>query len=220
MKNIILTFLFSPLFLFSQNGNLNFNQTQDKEFCKKYKNYSEFSSYFSKDGLLINIGDTLILGKAFKKKDKYLFKDKFRYVAKGKAKGNTTEDFNFLEHTLKSSYVVVKNIFVTHSDDDSYRLWTNRREMPLYVSIYVMNPELGSKSASFLSKVAKTSKYTVLDIEKAFEFGEVLNPNQPLSRSEAILKLKESKDLLELGLIEQAAYENLRKKLTPIIMKN
>jgi hypothetical protein len=70
MKNTLLAFFLSPFILFCQNGDLNFNQTQDKEFCKQYRNYSKFDSYTSKDGLLISIGDTLKLGKAFKKKEK------------------------------------------------------------------------------------------------------------------------------------------------------
>ena len=46
---------------------------------------------------------------------------------------------------------------------------------------------------------------------------EVINPNAPLSREEAIKKLKESKDLMELDMISKDEYENLKKKLTPII---
>lgn len=39
-----------------------------------------------------------------------------------------------------------------------------------------------------------------------------------ISRTEAISKLKEAKDLLDLGLITQAEYDALKEKLTPIIM--
>lgn len=218
MKNILLAFFLTPVFLFCQNGDLNFNQSQDKQFCKQYKNYSKFDSYTTKDGLLISIGDTLTLGKAFKTKKKYNFSDRFIYIAKGKAKGNDSKDFKFLEHHQGEVKVVVENIFVTHSDDNAYRLWTNRKEMPLYVSIFVKNPEIGLNSGSILSAIGKTSKFTVLDIEKAFEFGEVVNPNKPLSRSEAILKLKESKDLFELDFISEEQYLKLKEKLTPIIM--
>jgi len=43
--------------------------------------------------------------------------------------------------------------------------------------------------------------------------------NAPLTREEAIAKLKESKDLLDLGLLTQPEYEKLKQELTPIIMK-
>ena len=79
---------------------------------------------------------------------------------------------------------------------------------------------LGEGPRRQISAIGKTSKFTVLDIEKAFEFGEVINPNKPLGRSEAILKLKESKDLFELDLISEDQYLKLKEKLTPIIMNN
>lgn len=39
-----------------------------------------------------------------------------------------------------------------------------------------------------------------------------------MTRDEAIAKLKESKDLFDLGLIKQDDYDKLKTELTPIIM--
>ena len=50
--------------------------------------------------------------------------------------------------------------------------------------------------------------------------GELINPNRPMTRDEAIAKLKESKDLLELDMMSQEEYDELRKKLGPIIRGN
>ena len=50
--------------------------------------------------------------------------------------------------------------------------------------------------------------------------GELINPNRPMTRDEAIAKLKESKDLLELDMMSQEEYDELRKKLAPIIKGN
>ena len=58
---------------------------------------------------------------------------------------------------------------------------------------------------------------TILNIENALLDIEVVNPNAPLTREEAIKKLKESKDLMELDMMSKEDYENLRIKLTPII---
>lgn len=41
-----------------------------------------------------------------------------------------------------------------------------------------------------------------------------------LTREQAIAKLKETKDLLDLDMITKDEYEKLKKELTPIIMKN
>jgi hypothetical protein len=54
--------------------------------------------------------------------------------------------------------------------------------------------------------------------EFAISTGEVINPNAPLTREQAIAKLKEQKDLLDLGMVSQEDFDKLRKELTPIIM--
>ena len=58
---------------------------------------------------------------------------------------------------------------------------------------------------------------TIMDLEKALLIGEIIDPNAPLTREQAIAELKESKDLLELDIISQDEYDKLRAKLTPII---
>ncbi|WP_320019482.1 hypothetical protein [Labilibaculum manganireducens] len=57
-------------------------------------------------------------------------------------------------------------------------------------------------------------------LSKSSLVGEIKSLNTPLTRVEAIAKLKESKDLLDLGLLEQSAYEKIKQELTPIIMQN
>jgi chaperonin cofactor prefoldin len=63
------------------------------------------------------------------------------------------------------------------------------------------------------------NKYlSVMDTELAIESGEILLKNRKMTRDEAIAKLKESKELLDLGIIESAEYEKLKEELTPIII--
>ena len=73
----------------------------------------------------------------------------------------------------------------------------NKNEMPLYVSIYVTSANKGDNISSFFGD----SKKTILNIENAFIDMEVVNPNAPLTREEAIKKLRESKDLMELDIM-------------------
>ena len=65
----------------------------------------------------------------------------------------------------------------------------------------------------FLAK----SKRTVIDLEASLENGEIINPNARMTKEEAIAKLKESKDLMDLGFLSKEEYERLKKKLSPII---
>jgi hypothetical protein len=59
---------------------------------------------------------------------------------------------------------------------------------------------------------------TIMDLEKALLLGEIINPNAPLTREQAIAKLKEHKDLLDLGMINEEEFNKLRDELSPIIM--
>lgn len=58
-----------------------------------------------------------------------------------------------------------------------------------------------------------------VDYETALEVGEIINPNGSLTREQAIYKLKESKELLDLEVITQDEYNKLKEELTPIITR-
>ncbi|MDB9713736.1 hypothetical protein OAA74_03710 [Flavobacteriaceae bacterium] len=55
-----------------------------------------------------------------------------------------------------------------------------------------------------------------IEIEQALEFKEI--ESSILSREEAIAKLKEAKDLLDLEMMSQEEYDKIKAELTPIIM--
>ena len=113
--------------------------------------------------------------------------------------------------------VVLLSIFATHATSDEYKLWNSRKKQPLYISLYVKNQKREQDQVlSYL--LLNSSLRTVIDIDKALEYNEIVNENRPLSRSEAIAKLKESKDLFELGLLSEE-YNQIKKKLTPIIVE-
>jgi hypothetical protein len=61
---------------------------------------------------------------------------------------------------------------------------------------------------------------SVWDIKSAFGNNELINPNRPMNRTEAIAKLKETKDLLDLGMISKDEFDKMKDKLSPIISQN
>ena len=215
---LISIFLLLPFFLFSQEINLTYDQANDIEFSSNIKNYTKLKSYTTKFGNVIKIGDTLTLGKAQKNKDKYYFSDLYSFVVDGKRRGNKQDDYEYIPHYNVGDKLVVLSIFATHATSDEYKLWNSRKSQPLYVSIYAKNPSKGTGSGSILSAIANSSFRTIIDIDKALESNEIINKNKTLTRSEAIAKLKESKDLFELGLMSENEYNLIKKKLTPIIM--
>ncbi len=50
--------------------------------------------------------------------------------------------------------------------------------------------------------------------------GELINPNAPMTRQQAIDKLKEAKDLFELDMMTKEEYDAIRIEVTPIIRGN
>ena len=92
--------------------------------------------------------------------------------------------------------------------------------MPLFVSVFIkILKQDDFNSIKGISNLLSFSRLTILNLELALTTGELLNPNQPLTKEEAIKKLKESKDLMELGLLSKKEYNRLKKELTPLILK-
>ena len=57
-----------------------------------------------------------------------------------------------------------------------------------------------------------------IDFEEAISTGEI--QSKGMSREQAIAKLKEAKDLVDLGMMSKEDFEKLKLELTPIIIKN
>ena len=212
LKKITTILFLLPLIIIAQENSLTYEQANDINFAKLYKNNTKINSYTTKNGFNISIGDTLTIGYAKTKKNKYLFTDVFTYIIQGKATNN--KDPIFLPHRYSGNKVSVKSIYVIHEKYKGYTLWENRKKRPLYVSLYVRN----LKSEGGFRNVFSYSKKTIIDIEKALLTGEVVNPNIVMSQSEAIKKLKASKDLMELEIISKEEYEKIKNKLTPLII--
>jgi hypothetical protein len=87
-----------------------------------------------------------------------------------------------------------------------------KRKSELMILAYVYDPAMSS--------LLGEKRRTIVDLELALSTGEVVNPNQKMTREQAIVKLKESKDLLDLGLLTQEEYDKIKSELTPIIMNN
>jgi hypothetical protein len=58
----------------------------------------------------------------------------------------------------------------------------------------------------------------MIDFEEALATGEI--QSKGMSREQAIAKLKEAKDLVDLGMMSKEDFEKLKSELTPIIIKN
>ena len=208
-----------PISSIAQLGDsITFNQTQDINFAKKYKQNTEINVYKTKDGLVIRVGDTLTIGNASIERKKYLFNDVFSNIVVGNARKTTRKTLKHLPHKYNGRKVIVKSIYVRHERLKGFKFWANRLNSPLFVNIFVRNPKLNLGAKNSLEHRLSYSRKTIINIEEALSSGEIVNVNAPFSKKEAIKKLKESKDLMDLGFITNEEYEKIKEKLTPIIL--
>jgi hypothetical protein len=219
IKKIVILVLCLPLFTLAQKETLTYDQTNDIKFAKQYKNNTEIDSYTTKDGLIISVGDTLIIGNAVIERKKYMFHDVFSHIVIGQTKGAANKEFRPLPHNYSGSKVIVKSLFVTHEKFTGYKLWPNRKQMPLYVSVFVREYKSG------ISKIFSHSRKTILDIEKALSSGEIINYNAPLSKDQTRNALVDLEDdgkydlllklgkLKESGILTEEEFQEEKKKI-------
>ncbi len=215
IKNIVIIVFCMPLFSFAQNQTLTYDQSQDIEFVVNYKNETIIDSYSTKDGLVISVGDTLSIGSAIKDRKKYLFHDTFSHIAIGNTRGRGTKELKYLPHNYSGNKVIVKSLFVTHEKYNGYKLLPKRKELPLYISVFVKEYKSG------ITKIFSHSRKTILDIEKALYSGEIVNNYDTLfndserksdgyGKYDLLLKLSQLK---ESGVLTEEEFQEEKKKI-------
>jgi hypothetical protein len=202
MKTItyLLVLLLLHLSAFSQNT-LHYDDLSTEEFYTKVKNRTTFNKYISSDGYSFEIGQKLKIGDP--EFPEGVYNDPFL----GTKYGNFTylrqnvEMVMTLERTYAGETCTIKDIMAHHT-----RL---TKKSPLSVSFICL----------FEDTIEGRTGVVIDRIEKAIESGEVINLNAPLTKVQAIAKLKEQKELLDLGLISIEEYEKIKAELSPIILK-
>ena len=198
-----------------QQKNLNYNQVNDINFVKQFKNNTVIDSYTTKDGITIRVGDTLTIGYAINDKQKYMHHDVFSHIVIGKNKSVKNKEFRYLPHNYTGNKVIVKSLFVTHEKYNGYKLLPKRKELPLYISVFVKEYKSG------ITKIFSHSRKTILDIEKAISSGEIINNYDTLHKDsegksegygkyDLLLKLSQLK---ESGVLTEEEFQEAKKKI-------
>ena len=194
----------------SQNNNddrvISYEQLMDVESGKSLSTMKNYSVYKTKNDSKISIGDTLKLGKPFGDNTRY---DKsfgkeyrgFTYIIEGTPLGGiflASDGMPLLAQKFQDSEVIVKQMNIYYSKV------FGKSKMLLREIVVDPDELIGNR--------------TVYDFEGALETGEVINPKAPLTKEQAIKKLKGYKELLDLELIYKEDYDKHKKELTPIII--
>ena len=162
-----------------------------EEVKKKYKaNFDVIKEVILKDGSKIFIGDTIGLGPSSSK-----ISNQYETIYIGR---NTLMSGN-KEHASTSFEA---NTYVLHK----VRVNRSMGRVSLYIELRDVNFKGGIIGSAYIN----ASDYSVA-------VGELINPNALMTRAQAIAKLKESKDLLDLDIMTQEEYDKIKLELTPVI---
>ena len=228
MKKIFAIILaFSSFTLFSQNKyieSMTFEQSQNIDYFIKVKNNTKLGEYITASGNSVKVGDTLIIGNPTSSystsntvgggtnigygRTKTRYAKEFEFVQLGRPAGlgaimSGSEKPAMAGINLSQEVVLVKEMKTYHKGS---------KKKPLYVVIVL--GEINGRAFGL-------NKYlSVMNTELAIESGEILLKNRKMTRQEAIAKLREAKELLDLEMMSQEDYDALKKELSPIIMNN
>lgn len=201
MKKLLLLLFLVPLFSTGQKlksvEQFDISSITEKSEWKKYKNPFEMNELKTEFGVF-KVGESLILGSP---SDSNVNSD-FKLVAVGK-------------YTVMGAMAPV---FMSNSDSkleviiDKIKIFKPSMGQPLKIVV-----DFRRKDGA---NIAMGKLGNVFDLSRAISLGEIINPNAPLNRAQAIAKLKEAKDLLELDMMTQEEFDALRAELSPIIKGN
>lgn len=206
---------------------LTYSNTQDINFFNSIKNGTQVKEYVTVSKNSVKLGDTLILGTPTSEEmstrtysgsygtklrggvaqSRSTSKKTYEFVQMGRPAGFGSimsamngDAPSMAENGLKNTTVIVNEIKTYHRGS---------KNKPLYV-VMVLG-ELNGKAFGI-------NKYlSVMDTELAIESGEILLKNRKMTRDEAIAKLKEAKELMEIDMMSKDDFEALKKELAPII---
>ncbi len=175
---------------------LDLNKTTAKEMFKKFKNNIDVKVLILKDGSIVQKGSDFTIGKPSNHKD--VNNKNFSYLMIGKYTIMSALGAVYFYDTFSQTEIVVEKIKVF------------RTKRVIQPAIEFTKKD-GTKTG--------LGKYgSIINLELAILKGEIINPNRPMTRSEAIAKLKEAKDLLDLEMMSEEKYKELKEQLKPLIM--
>ena len=234
MRRIITLFAFTLLTIVNLNAqreidSLTYENTQNIEFFKNIKNRTLVKKYRTINDNVIRIGDTVVLGNPTNQE---LSSKTYTGSYGNKARGGISKT----RSTTKKTYEFVKmgrpagfGSIMTAMNGDAQVMASNSLKNTSAIVTEIKAYHRGSKKKPLYlimvlgemnGKAFGINKYlSVMDTELAIESGEILLKNRKMTREEAILKLKEAKELMEIDMMTKEEFEKLKKDLRPIIMK-
>lgn len=222
MKKLILAIIViasTNCFAQKQVNQLTYKDCHDPSVFQQIRNNTQVMKYIAENGSALKVGDTLVIGtpsgsttrtEAIGKRSALSkTRSSFADIIMGKPAGfgNMVNAMNGESATNASANMQGENVVIS----EMKVFHKGSRKKPLRLTVLLGEP---NGRAFGLYK-----HMYVFDYEKAVVAGEIESLHAPMTREQAIAKLKEAKELLDLGMMKSEKYEALKKKLAPIILR-
>ncbi|SHK72270.1 hypothetical protein SAMN04488007_3668 [Maribacter aquivivus] len=203
-------FLFYCILLTGQKNNhvdsISYDELQELTNSKEYKNYFDVNEYITRAGDKIVIGDTLVIGKPSNSNNITQGS-----VAIGQAINNHSYIYLGTTAAALTGTLMMGNDGMLNDRVFVVGISAGRISKKNDYEIYLELNKVGGGRFLGVKKLARVL------FEKAMESGEIINSNAKMTRSEAIRKLKEAKELYDLEMMSSDEYDALKNQLSPII---
>ena len=180
---------------------LYYSQIQTKDAVNKFKKFQNFKTYVTNERSILDIGDTLIVGKP-----------------SSSATGVTSDGLSIKIYVSLTKGIWKTNLFYT----PSYLVEGPAGSRIIIDKIQIIRYRLADKFVAPILTVHFSGHdenvCQIHWIDQAIISGEIINPHRGLTKQEAIEKLKEAKNLLDLELIPKEKYDSLKNELSPVIL--
>ncbi len=183
---------------------LSISKLNDAAWVKSIPNSTKFKFIKFSDGSVLEIGDKMTLGKpsgsnhsnqttpgVFSSTNQSV--NNFSYLMLGRMGSVILSGITYLPETFKGKEVEIEDIkFVKNGKKATFA----------GVMIIFNNPGMD---------------ITVLNIDAALQYGEIINPKAAMTSDQALEELQKAKTKLDLGVITQEEYEAIKLELMKII---
>jgi hypothetical protein len=204
-KTILLLFLGFSISTSAQLADTLFiSKLNDTEWVKSISNSTKFKYLNFVDGSTLQIGDKMLLGKpsgtnTSNQQTPGIFGSSnqnvniFSYLMLGRMGSAILSGITYLPDAFKGSEVEIEDIKFVKNGKKA----TNAGVMVIFD-----NPGMD---------------ITVLNLDLALQYGELINPKASITSDQALAELQKTKIKLDLGVITQEEYENIKKELMKFI---
>jgi hypothetical protein len=206
MKTLILLLLFGmSIPAVAQNGDTLFiSKLTDIDWIKTYENKTKFKTVKFADGSVLQVGEKMRLGNPSGSNHSNQQTigiigsttqsvNNFSYLMLGRIGGAMLSGITYLPETFKGREVEIEEIKFMKS---------GKKNPTAAAMIIFKNPGMD---------------ITVLNLDSALQYGELINPKAAMTSDQALAELQKAKTKLDLGVISQEQYDIIKAELMKII---